>query len=64
MEPQMQKYKLRKDLQSTYQKQRESTFVALMTTSIYGDPKLFDLQKQVHVKATVSKPDWRSPLSR
>lgn len=39
----MQKYKLRKDLQSTYQKQRESTFVALMTTSIYGDPKLFDL---------------------
>lgn len=32
-----------------------------MTSSIYGDPKLFDLQKQVHVKAKASKPEWRSP---
>lgn len=45
MEPQMQKFKLRKNLKSRYQRQRESTFVAIMTTSIFGDPRLFDLQQ-------------------
>lgn len=60
MEPQMQKFKLRKNLKSIYQKQRESTFVAIMTTSIYGDPRLFDLQQQTHDKAIKGRQSWKS----
>ena len=32
-----------------------------MTNSTYGDPKLFDLQKQIHDKAIKSK-NWKSPM--
>lgn len=60
MEPQMQKFKLRKNLRSIYQKQRESTFVAVMTTSIYGDPRLFDLQQQTQEKAARGRQSWKS----
>jgi hypothetical protein len=60
MEPQLQKYKLRKNLRSIYQKQRESTFVAVMTTSIYGDPRLFDLHQQTQEKAVKGRQSWKS----
>ena len=59
----MQRYKLRKNLKSNYQMKHESTFVALITNSIYGDPKLFDLKKQVfHSAAKDLK--WRGPLNK
>lgn len=38
--------------------------MALITASIYGDPRLFDLQKQIQAKAMNERPEWKSPMSK
>lgn len=35
-----------------------------MASSIFGDPKIFDLQKQTQLMLNSSKPDWKSPMSK
>lgn len=65
LEPQLQKFKLRNDAKSHYQKQRESEIVAIFSFSVFGDTKFIDFsQYNIKIQNASQKTKWKNAISK